>query len=273
MGIYIHAGALCLFQQLFHVLQVVSADEDARVVAHAQVHLRDLRMSVARGVGFVEQRHHFHPIFARLQYQCCEVICRKTVVGGSHQCPLHEFIDVILFLLQVVSMFCVGSHPLQSVDGQFPQRAHIFVLTGQNAHFEGFLRHFCFGFSAPVCTLVGDVGHVSACRDQTLFGGAAHLVCHQDAGDQPALVEVGIGDRHEQAICNKAVDLGNLNSQYPQAYRVVGYPFAKIQQQVLQVGHLGRFPADTLYGATLVSTGFLTLITKHLFHSYLNFLC
>ncbi len=112
VGINVHAGTFGLFQQFFHVLQVVSADEDTRVVAHAQVHLRDLRMSVARGVGLVEQRHHLDPLSAGLQHECRQFIHGKGVVGDGHQCFLHKCVDAILFMFQVVCMLRIGSHSL-----------------------------------------------------------------------------------------------------------------------------------------------------------------
>ncbi len=266
MGIHIHAGTFGLFQQLFHVLQVVSADEDARVIADAQVHLRDLRVSVARGVGLVEQRHYLHTIFARFQHECRQFIHGKGIVGDGHQCFLYKCIDALLFIFQVVCMLRIGSHSLQSVGDQFTQRTDVFVLAGQHTHLEGLFSHFILGLTAPESSLIGDTFHAASGGDQALFGGIPHLVCHQDAGDEPVPVEIGIGDRHEQAVGNKPVDLGNLNPQCSQAYRIVGYPFAEKQQQVLHVGHIGRFSADTLYRAALVSTGFLTLITKHFFH-------
>ena len=65
----VDARVLALFEQLLDVVEVVAADEDARTVAHADVHLRDFGVAVGGGVGFVEQGHGFHAVFAGLERQ------------------------------------------------------------------------------------------------------------------------------------------------------------------------------------------------------------
>ncbi|MPN40404.1 hypothetical protein SDC9_187941 [bioreactor metagenome] len=80
VGIDIHVCAARLFQQLLQVDQIVTRNEDCGVVANADVHLRDLRCAVARGVRRVQQRHGLHAIGTRLEHERGERIRRQRIV-------------------------------------------------------------------------------------------------------------------------------------------------------------------------------------------------
>mgnify|MGYP000476465221 CR=1 FL=1 len=50
-------------QQLLHVLEVVSGNQDARIPFNADIHFRDLGVAIGRSVGFVQERRvGRHPI-------------------------------------------------------------------------------------------------------------------------------------------------------------------------------------------------------------------
>ena len=59
MCIDIDPGPFGLGKQFFHVFQIVSADQDGRIVAYADVDAGYFRVAVAVGVGLIEQRHSF----------------------------------------------------------------------------------------------------------------------------------------------------------------------------------------------------------------------
>ena len=67
VGVDGDAGAFGLLQQVGYVVEVVAADEYARTLACADVHAGDLRFTVGRGVGLVEQSHHADALFACLE--------------------------------------------------------------------------------------------------------------------------------------------------------------------------------------------------------------
>src|SRR6185436_16111359 len=46
----VHAGSLGLYQQLFKVLQIMTADENGGVFSHSNVYCGDLRVTVGGGV-------------------------------------------------------------------------------------------------------------------------------------------------------------------------------------------------------------------------------
>ena len=61
MCIYIDPCSFGLGEQFFHVFQIMSADQNGRIVAHADVDAGYFRVTVAAGVGFIEQCHGFDP--------------------------------------------------------------------------------------------------------------------------------------------------------------------------------------------------------------------
>ncbi len=57
VGVDIDACTVGLLQELFQVFQIVAGNKNARVPAHADVHLRDFGFAVGFGIGLVEQGH------------------------------------------------------------------------------------------------------------------------------------------------------------------------------------------------------------------------
>ena len=53
MCVDVDTSVLALFQKLLNVVEVVAADEDARTVAHANIHLGDFWVAVSGSIGFV----------------------------------------------------------------------------------------------------------------------------------------------------------------------------------------------------------------------------
>ena len=69
MCVDIDPGSFGLGKQFFHVFQVVSTDQDGRIVAYSDVDVRYFRVAVAAGVGFIEQRHSFNSETSGFQHK------------------------------------------------------------------------------------------------------------------------------------------------------------------------------------------------------------
>ena len=96
MGVDIHARAARLLQQLLQIDQIVSRNKDCRIVAHADVDLRDLRRTIARGVRRVQQRHGLHAIGTRLEHERGKRIRRKRIIQRCRQRLVDKRCDVVV---------------------------------------------------------------------------------------------------------------------------------------------------------------------------------
>ncbi len=129
VGVDIDAGALGLLQQFLQVLQVVAADEDAGVGAHADVDLGDLRVAVGGGVGLVQQGHGLDGHLARLQHQGDHLVDRE-VPGGGGQGLHDEVVDLVLLVPQYGGMVGVGRDALQPDDQASSRRERTSSFAG-----------------------------------------------------------------------------------------------------------------------------------------------
>ena len=135
----VHTLVLGLFQQVLQVAQVVTADEDSRTVAYADVHPCHLGLSVTGGVGCVEQRHGLHAEFTGLHHEVDQLVDRRLAGGDSCQCMLHELMDGLVVVVKTHRMFQIRCHTLQSVDHQLLQRAAVCICFAQYAYSSCFL--------------------------------------------------------------------------------------------------------------------------------------
>ena len=108
VGVDVHAGSLCLLKQHLQVPQVMAGDQDAGSCAHANVHFCDFGIAVGPRVGLVQQSHTADAVFARLQGQRHQVLCRQSVIQSGGQGPLEEVVHFSVLLQQGVGMFGVG---------------------------------------------------------------------------------------------------------------------------------------------------------------------
>ncbi|MNW63715.1 hypothetical protein D3C74_419430 [compost metagenome] len=67
--IHIYSSSLCLLQQLFHILQVMPADQNPRVQADANINFGDFRVAVSGCIGPVEQSHYINAELAAFQHK------------------------------------------------------------------------------------------------------------------------------------------------------------------------------------------------------------
>ena len=267
MGVYIHASALGLIQQHFQVFQVVTGDQDARVLAHADVHSGNFRVAVSRGVGFVQQSHALYAVFTGFQSQGNQVVHGFGIIQGSSQSALDESIHFFVVLGQYVGMFAVGRQTFQAVGDQFAQGTDVFVFGSQYADGLGFGIEFCFS-TVPQSSF-RQVSGVTQLSQQVSF----HFQGIFDPVDDGFPVEVGVGDGGEQVDSHQMVHVAvNVLSCSPQSGGHSGQTLGHVDQQILHSSHFRLLAADTHDGAAFAAGGFLTLIAEHLvFHSLLPF--
>ena len=149
MCIYIHSCTFGLFQQLFHVFQVVTTDQNSGIIANPNVYFGYFGIAISGCICFVEQRHYLHTIFSGFKYKRSKLFGVQTVIGSCHECILHKCIHTRIFEIQIESMFAISSHTFQTINYQFTQRTYIFVFGSQHTYFGSFGFHFFSCSSRP----------------------------------------------------------------------------------------------------------------------------
>ena len=66
MRVHVYSRTFSLTQKILQVVQVVSADQDTRILPYSDVYLCQFRMSVAGGVGTVQQGHYLYSVLPGL---------------------------------------------------------------------------------------------------------------------------------------------------------------------------------------------------------------
>ena len=203
MGVDVDARVLALLKELLDVVEVVSADQNTRTAAHADVHLRYFGIAESCRIGFVQQGHRLHAPFAGFQHQGGEFI---GIVAGYQLTEglKDELVDVAVHLTEACGVLQVGGHAFESIHSQLFQRANVLVGFGQHANGLGFLvvlftgavpfQHIEFRqFNALL------VGHA-------VFEHIAQLQSLVNAGVDALHIEVGVGDSAEQRIVHEGMD-------------------------------------------------------------------
>ena len=149
MRVNVHTRALCLLQQHFEIPQIMTGNEDAGVLADADVHAGNFRISVSAGVGLVQQRHALHAKLAGLQRECHEVIRRKAVIQRFGKGRLEKCVDIFIILQERICMLQIRRKALETVGDEFPQRPDIFVLGCKHTDLGSAGDHFCFVIACP----------------------------------------------------------------------------------------------------------------------------
>ena len=210
--IYIHSCSFGLFQQLFHVFQVVTADQNSRIVTHANVYFGNFGIAVRSGIGFVEQRHHLHTVFSGFKYKSSELFGVQTIVGSSHQRILHKCVHTRIFEIQIESMLAISSHTFQTINYQFAQWAYIFVFGSQHTYFGSFGFHF-FGCSSRPSQNIGiwlRQSHVELCKAGFKFFTQIETFAY--GRNKAFVIEIGIGNGHKQPVHDKTVGIRHFHA-------------------------------------------------------------
>ncbi|MNS58060.1 hypothetical protein D3C72_909660 [compost metagenome] len=201
--IHVYAGSFRLLEQLFHILQVVAADKNARPVSNPDIYLRNFRISVSRGVRIVKHRHGVYAVLASLHRQSDQILHFKTVVKRSRKRTAHEPVQLAIVLLQVQRMVRISSHPLQAVSDQFAERANIFVTGGEDANCTCFYIKIGFFIRFPD----GSIREIGRSFGILFIIMSAHLAAERngfpDFPHKNIAVKVGIRNGCEQGVHGK----------------------------------------------------------------------
>ena len=108
VGIYIHARACGLLQQLFRSLRSWPEMRIPGFSPHADVNRRDFRVPVGAGIGCVKKSHALHAVLAGFQGERHQLVGGKTVIQGFCQRFLKKSVDLFAVLLQDAGMLHVG---------------------------------------------------------------------------------------------------------------------------------------------------------------------
>ena len=112
VSIDIDAYAFRLAQEIFDVTQVVSTNQDARVLPHSNIHLSYLRTAISFGIRLVEQSHHIDSRLASFKHQVEEFIHRYIRLGNHSQGMSYEGDNAIIGLTQPCGVLIISRHTL-----------------------------------------------------------------------------------------------------------------------------------------------------------------
>ncbi len=111
MGVYIDTRALSLLKKSLQVFQIVTADENSRVVAHTDTHFADLRMAVAGCIRFIKKRHSRDSGLACSHHEVDHFI-RRQILGGRGESLHHEVLYLFVPVSQHSGVFRIGGDAL-----------------------------------------------------------------------------------------------------------------------------------------------------------------
>ena len=95
------------------ILQVVTADQNPRIFAHADVDLGDFRIAVGRGIGFIQQGHGGNGRLPGFHHQSNHFIHGQRL-GGGCQGFHDEVIDFCPVKSENRRMVRIGGNSLQT---------------------------------------------------------------------------------------------------------------------------------------------------------------
>ena len=262
----VDARAFRLLKQHLEVAQIMARDQDARVLAHAEVNLRDFWITVSLRVRRIEQSHAVDAELARLECESRQLLSRLAVVEQARECRLDECIDGLVLLIEDVGVLDIGSEALEAVRRELAQAADILVLRGEDADLLGLLVKAVAAVAVERC-----FRQVLTARERC-EALSLDLQRRLDGLDDGLAVEVRVRDRDEEVLRHEVVDLAsNLLALSAQARRDSGEAFRHVDEQVLHRCDFRLLAADAYLRAALAASRFLTLKAKHLiFHDQLS---
>ena len=229
MGIDINSFALCLFQQQFQIIQIMTADNDKRPLFYRESYFRRLRMSESLCIGTIQQRHA-----RKVHFTDCIESLIKEIVNGSVPVPQHY------------RMISIRRHAADTEQDQGTQGTDILRRVPEICHIIIIIL--------AAGSLTGE-----AAGDQSL------LLLLRPVNQLPdiRIVKIHIRQRCEKTfhnqrcrriICFIFIALHSLRQTDQRAC-----------QLILKLCRIRSLPADShSAGTTLTTCSLFTLITKHI---------
>ncbi len=233
VGVDVDAGAAGLLEQVLEVAQVVTADEDGRVVPHLEGDRRGLLLAEAAGVGAVEAGHHLDRDLTGLEGQGRQ--SAGIGLGGQRGEGLdEEGVGGGVGAVEGGGVVIVGSHALEAEEDELAQALHVLLVTGRQA---------------VAAALQG--------RRAEPVGGRVHagLPATDVVG-----IEVDVGDRDEEPVGDQP---GRGGVDGARCGRATGQAHQARDESVEFGGRLRRLAANTDLGAGHALARFLALVAEH----------
>ena len=257
----IDARTLCLIKQFLQILEIVTRDQDARVLAHAEINLSDFRIAVSLRVRLVQESHDIDAVLARLQHESREIVTRKAVIQEHRQRLLHEGIDRLVAVVDDIRMMIVRRHALEAVRRKLPKAANILVFRRENADVCRSRLRLEFTPSTIPKSCCRQLRRICYILQQLRL----HAQRLFDRIGNRCIVEVRIRNRDEEIQRNAIIDcLSNRLSRLAQSCRNSRNPLRHINQEILKSRDLRLLTANAHLRAALAACRLLTLKAKHL---------
>lgn len=126
VGVDIDALILRLFQQAFHVVQVMARNHDERPLFNGQRHLHWLRVAVGTGIGSIQQLHAAVAGLAGFLHQRPQLLHGERA-GDGIQCRAEKAVQLRINMAQHPGVIVVSRHAAQTEQDKAFQAAHVCV--------------------------------------------------------------------------------------------------------------------------------------------------
>lgn len=234
VGIDVDALAFGLLEEGFHILQVVTGDDDERSFFDGKGNRRRNGSTVSRRVGFIEEGHAGQVDFTRFHDDGQQFVHTPVFAQGREAFD-EEGTQFVTGFAEHQGMISIGGHAAHTEENERFQGTDVFIGIPQAAH-----------------VVVVSRGIRKRCRFSMDF------VDHNLGRFR---IEVDVGNGREQAFEDDPVGLCRRNGRLTGT----GETDEGSGQLVLKSGFCRRFPADTGTARTACTESRLfTLEAKHL---------
>ena len=111
MCIDIHTCPLRLFQQHFQITEIVSWNQDSRIVSNPDIYFCDLRISISLCICLIKKCHHLYTIFSGFQRQGCQFFRTESIIQCCGKCSLKKSIQFFLIMKKCKCMLLISGKP------------------------------------------------------------------------------------------------------------------------------------------------------------------
>ena len=257
VGVHVDAFARSLFQQAFHIVEIVAGNDDERPFLDDQRHLHRFRLAEGTGVGGVQQLHAAVAGLAGLLHQRPERVDGALAPDGLQRLT-EKAVQLRIDAAQHPRVVVVGPHPAQTEQHEglqaadvfvrfVPELLHIVVEPDAGARGVNGLGQLVHGLRVKV--YVGDGGEQPFHQQQGLFRGRGPPFADKlpgvgdECAGQPVLRRCGLGAF--------AADPG-----FPRTGRAVGRLFAlKTKHRFVHFKTLSSLDVVSMDGVAGLYTG------------------
>ena len=148
VGVDIHTLILCLLEQLFKVVKIVTGDNDERPFFNGKRNLSWFWRAVGFSVGAIKQRHAGEVDFANFEHDRQKLIHAKFVVADGSEGFVEKLLHASVGIAENMRVISIRRHALDAEEDQRFQRANVLVAVPDLLHVV--IRNLC---AAELCFL------------------------------------------------------------------------------------------------------------------------